>query len=97
MLKDKLDYLRQLFGQVGKTALASREFKRYLREQAHWLQPYAAFCRLRDLHGTADFTQWGEHAAYPRQGGSRPGSKPARRSTTRSCSTAGCSSTSTGS
>jgi len=65
VLKEKLDYLRTLYSRVGKKAMASREFKRYLREQAHWLQPYAAFCRLRELHGTADFNQWGEQAAYP--------------------------------
>jgi 4-alpha-glucanotransferase len=64
VLKEKLNYLRQLFDRVGKAAVASREFKRYLREQEHWLQPYAGFCRLRDLHGTAEFTQWGKHATY---------------------------------
>jgi 4-alpha-glucanotransferase len=64
VLKEKLDYLRRLFGQVGKAALTDRSFKQYFREQAHWLVPYAAFCRLRDLHGTADFMQWGEYALY---------------------------------
>jgi 4-alpha-glucanotransferase len=65
VLKEKLAYLRRLFSRLGKTALAGRSFQRYFREQAHWLVSYAAFCRLRDLHGTADFTQWGEYALYP--------------------------------
>ncbi|MBN1506261.1 MAG: 4-alpha-glucanotransferase [Sedimentisphaerales bacterium] len=64
VLKDKLAYLRRLYSRLGKTATSGRSFKHYLREQAHWLVPYAAFCRLRDLHGTADFTQWDEHATY---------------------------------
>jgi 4-alpha-glucanotransferase len=65
VLKEKLAYLHQLFSQLGETALSGRPFQRYLREQADWLVPYAAFCRLRDLHGSADFTRWGEYASYP--------------------------------
>jgi 4-alpha-glucanotransferase len=64
VMKEKLEYLYRLFDQVSEQARATHEFKRYLREHEHWLQPYAAFCRLRDLHATADFTRWGEHATY---------------------------------
>ncbi len=64
VLEDKLRYLRDLFGMIRDRALASAEFRRFLREQQRWLVPYAAFCRLRDLYGTADFTQWGKHAKY---------------------------------
>ena len=64
VLREKLAFLRRLFGRIGKAA-QTRDFKKYLREQGHWLTSYAAFCRLRDLHGTADFTQWGECATYP--------------------------------
>jgi 4-alpha-glucanotransferase len=64
VLKDKLDYLRQLYATVGTRTLRSRRFKLFLREQGEWLKPYAAFCRLRDCYGTADFSQWGEHAVY---------------------------------
>lgn len=64
VLKDKRAYLRQLFARAGKALLARGEFVDYFREQAHWLRPYAAFCRLRDQNGTADFSQWGEFASY---------------------------------
>lgn len=67
VIKDKLAYLRGLFGRLDKTALTREPFQRYLREHAPWLIPYAAYCRLRDLHGTADFTRWGEYASYPEQ------------------------------
>ena len=50
-----------------KTALAGARSSTTSASRAHWLMPYAAFCRLRDLHGTADFTQWGEFASYPEQ------------------------------
>jgi len=64
VLKDKLDYLRHLYATVGARTLRSRRFKTFLCEQGDWLKPYAAFCRLRDHQGTADFSQWGEHAVH---------------------------------
>lgn len=30
----------------------------------HWLEPYAAYCYLRDKNGTADYNNWGNHATY---------------------------------
>ena len=56
--------LRGLFAAVKTRALASREFKAFWRENADWLKPYAAFCRLRDQHGSADFSQWGQYATW---------------------------------
>ncbi len=64
VLQGKLDALRQLFAQVSEVALTDGVFRAYVRTQAGWLQPYAAFCRLRDQHGTADFTRWGPDASY---------------------------------
>jgi 4-alpha-glucanotransferase len=64
VLREKLNYLRALYKVAGKQALTDAGFQRYLNEHAHWLQPYAAFCRLRDLHGSADFNRWGTHAKY---------------------------------
>jgi len=64
VLRDKLTYLRQLYARVRDRTLKRTAFKGFLREQGDWLKPYAAFCRLRDRHVTADFTQWGEHAVY---------------------------------
>lgn len=64
VLKEKLDYLRQLFDRVGMQAMRNPEIQTYCSTQSHWLLPYAGFCVLRDLHGTADFTQWGDHATY---------------------------------
>lgn len=30
----------------------------------HWLEPYAAYCYLRDKHCTADYNTWGQYATY---------------------------------
>ena len=64
VMGDKLAALRALFADVGATAIATRAFRTFFRQQADWLKPYAAFCWLRDRHGTADFAQWGEYATY---------------------------------
>lgn len=63
VLRHKLGWLRQLFGRIRERVLGQPEFAAYLRDEASWLEPYAAFCVLRDRHGTADFTRWGEDAA----------------------------------
>ncbi len=64
VLKDKLACLRQLYAAVGAQTVRSAAFQSFLREQGDWLLPYAAFCRLRDRHGTADFSKWGEYAVF---------------------------------
>lgn len=64
VMRDKLEYLRQLYGVAGAKTCRSRAFQAFFRAAAEWLRPYAAFCRLRDRHRTADFTSWGEHAVY---------------------------------
>jgi 4-alpha-glucanotransferase len=38
----------------------SSAFAAFVSEHAHWLKPYALYCVLRDLHGNADSSQWGE-------------------------------------
>ena len=60
----KREYIRLMFLQTGKKVLASADFKKFFKENEHWLLPYAAFSHLRDLYGTPDFSQWPEHQTY---------------------------------
>jgi 4-alpha-glucanotransferase len=61
VMEAKRRLLKQIF-RVKKTEfLSSPGFRAFLRENAFWLEPYAAFCYLRDLHGTSDYTTWGRH------------------------------------
>ena len=60
----KRKYIRLMFLQTGKKVLASADFKKFFKENEHWLLPYAAFSHLRDLYGTPDFSQWPEHQVY---------------------------------
>lgn len=37
---------------------------KFFAENSKWLVPYAAFCYLRDVYYTADFTKWKSHGEY---------------------------------
>ena len=64
VLQHKWDIIRQLYD-LQKAAWANDPaYQTYYVANRHWLAPYAAFCRLRDLNGTADFNQWSEHRQY---------------------------------
>ena len=60
----KRAYLKSIYQQTGKKVLASAEFKKFFKENEHWLLPYAAFSYLRDQYGTPNFSQWPEHNEY---------------------------------
>mgnify|MGYP006278644907 CR=1 FL=1 len=60
----KLRLARAAFDQVRGKWLKSKAFETFFKENRHWLEPYAAFCYLRDKHGTVDFQEWGEHADF---------------------------------
>lgn len=64
VMRLKMEILQHLFSQHGASDLASADFKRFFNDNASWLQPYAAYCILRDIHTTADFSKWGEYAVY---------------------------------
>ena len=60
----KRAYLKSMYQQMGKKVLVSAEFKKFFKENEHWLLPYAAFSYLRDQYGTPNFSQWPEHNEY---------------------------------
>ena len=64
---EKLRLLRAVFAGKGEAVLASREYVAFVDENAYWLLPYAAFCVLRDLNGTADFSKWPGYAKFTRK------------------------------
>ena len=57
-------YTRELFAEVGEKSCKAPMFRKFVKENASWLIPYAAFCVLRDRNGSADFSKWGEYAEY---------------------------------
>ncbi len=60
----KLELLRNAFDKTFKKLSATKGYQAFVDKNAHWLLPYAAFCVLRDMNGTPDFSQWKGYAKY---------------------------------
>lgn len=60
----KNEYMHEIFAQNGAETVGSDDFKNFVMANSNWLTPYAAFCVLRDMNGTADFSKWGAYAEY---------------------------------
>ena len=71
---DQIDYervnaekhllLKKAFAKTFKKLSATKAYQAFVEKNAHWLLPYAAFCVLRDMNGTPDFSQWKVYAKY---------------------------------
>ncbi|HTB83550.1 MAG TPA: 4-alpha-glucanotransferase [Candidatus Sulfotelmatobacter sp.] len=64
VMKLKLEFLRKIFPSQKAATFKTAEYKEFFAENRHWLEPYGAFCFLRDKHGTADFSKWPEHSKF---------------------------------
>ncbi|MDR1417378.1 MAG: 4-alpha-glucanotransferase [Prevotellaceae bacterium] len=60
----KWKYVRLAYRKEKSAAFASEEYKKFFEQRKGWLQPYAAFCYLRDKYKTADFAKWEDFAAF---------------------------------
>ncbi len=60
----KQEYLRKVYNQETEAIHQDIAFQSFYLKNEEWLVPYCAFCLLRDKYGTADFSQWPEHAKY---------------------------------
>jgi 4-alpha-glucanotransferase len=66
VMKYKTSVLKELYEVMGQECLGSEDYKDFFDKHSEWLQPYAAFCWLRDKYGTADFSKWDSHAVFDR-------------------------------
>lgn len=53
--KEKNEYLRLIFAQIGDSTLRTKAFRAFFKENEHWLKPYARFCQRRDKNRSAKF------------------------------------------
>ncbi|KAG0604636.1 hypothetical protein M758_10G186000 [Ceratodon purpureus] len=60
----KISIAKRVYRLEKNQIFSSATFKKYFEENKEWLRPYAAFCFLRDLFGTADHSQWGLYAKF---------------------------------
>ena len=63
----KLELLRKAYDKTFKKLSDTAEYQSFVETNNHWLLPYAAFCVLRDMNGTPDFTQWKGYSKYSRK------------------------------
>lgn len=62
--KAKARYFKLIFDQNWESLKNSADYLKFFEANKEWLQPYAAFCYLRDQFKTSDFRQWEGYATY---------------------------------
>ncbi|MDA3929870.1 MAG: 4-alpha-glucanotransferase [Prolixibacteraceae bacterium] len=60
----KSRFYKYIFDQNWKNVKRTKAFKSFFEENKEWLEPYAAFCFLRDRYQTSDFKEWGAWAKF---------------------------------
>ena len=64
VLKLKIKILRRAFETVKNNFFNTSKWLRFFEKNQDWLEPYAAFCVLRDKYETADHSKWEDQEAY---------------------------------
>ena len=67
VMKYKYAVLKELYDVMGEECLVSDGFKKFFKENRHWLEPFSAFCFFRDKYGTAEFSNWKTNAIYAKE------------------------------
>lgn len=62
MIAGKWKYLKAIFQAEHTVILNDHLFKKFIKDNEHWLIPYAAFCVLRDDNNTPNFNLWTSHS-----------------------------------
>ncbi len=47
--------------------MEEEEYKTFFKNNKEWLVPYAAYCYLRDLFGTHNYTKWGIYSKFDKK------------------------------
>ena len=64
MISEKWKFIKVVFEENKTEILKDKDFSKFLKENADWLKPYAAFCVLRDKNNTPNFNNWKTHKKY---------------------------------
>jgi 4-alpha-glucanotransferase len=67
VLQWKWAAIRAIFKADKGAFLSDAAYQTYFEENRHWLQPYAAFCYLKQQNDTTDFNQWKKYSTYNEQ------------------------------
>ena len=66
VIKLKVEYLHLLYEEQRESVSQKADFQSFMKDNTEWLQPYQAFCHLRDTYGTPDFSKWKNLSTYNR-------------------------------
>ena len=64
MISEKWKFIKAVFEENKTEIIKDKDFSKFLKENADWLKPYAAFCVLRDKNNTPNFNDWKTHKKY---------------------------------
>ena len=64
VIKYKLSVLKKLYEIMSADCFESHNYKKFYKSNKHWLEPYAAFCFLRDKNGSTRFEEWENNGIY---------------------------------
>ena len=64
VIKVKIAAVRELYTLEKENFKDDPDYITFFELNRHWLEPYAAFCYLRDKYKTAEFAKWRTNAVY---------------------------------
>lgn len=64
VIKLKWNFFHEIFPLQKKHIFALKAYKTFFEENKFWLEPYAAFCFLRDRYHTANYKAWPAYKKY---------------------------------
>lgn len=64
VLTEKLAAASRLYQCQKESWIEDPDYQSFFDRNKDWLIPYAAFCKLRNEFGTADFSAWGIYSAF---------------------------------
>lgn len=67
VLTAKFKYLRILFDQEYQYFKKDSNVSTFIKENNIWLRQYAAFCHLRDVNGSVNYTQWPKYNTWTKE------------------------------
>jgi 4-alpha-glucanotransferase len=64
VLRYKFKFFKALYQQEKTKFWADQTTLDFIEQNKDWLQPYAAFCYLRDQNATSNFNEWNTHQTF---------------------------------
>jgi 4-alpha-glucanotransferase len=64
VIKIKSEAIHKLYASQKNSFRDNLNYINFFELNRYWLEPYAAFCYLRDRHKTTNFSSWKKHSVY---------------------------------